>query len=737
MFEAQYQTSRLREDLLQAAFDQRTGCDNTHLFAFLRNMSISRDVDAPMDLNPDDWLGFHGRRDATRLRNAISTVQAAKDQAAKDQPFYDENKTKELGTLTELLRLLRSRDRALRHAWSKLKLADIRQKYFREADRARAVGKEPPRVERIVSNITAVIRVLKSNAQVAEQVFQHFVRKWNISNDDEDQGRYIDLLIAYGKGCLKAELDVWEDEYESLEEYDEDDQAEEDDDDDTDECDDYDCSEDNKTDSIADEEMEENWKCVICDLSFSSRKTLTSHFNRHKRAQYFNIKNPRRCPACRKDKTKTRNDCLVESGLLAWFNHLERFHGPYSLPYTPSDLKDPARYPCPFPDCKSKGKDKLFNVRGLSVHITKAHKAQLDEGIKDRFKTKVRCHQCCSCKRCDSPGVGHTVLVESIARWKSHFDIFHADEKRIAYQCFICQDTVRTSQGLKSHFSNLHERREGYFAKPFSCPECIRTGNIDPPIIQGRKAWQAHIDDCHDGAAKEYKPEELTESSNSISHYPCLVCGRCYHERSYLQEHLKLAHKELIRKNHLKCPQCERQLTNINAWIHHTIREHQMCESMRSCTVGSGGNETPIATDPTYGGETIGEESSLKIFLRYEEDPNATLIYPDPTYGAETIDEESNFEMFLSYEEDRPAEDELAVKEVEYDFDTSFNEQRTKRKRNLLDEVLLSVGNELLPHQRLRYSIPGLDIGSQFIQDNIPVDPDLMEWGNTIPIECI
>ena len=107
---------------MQAAFGQRTGCDNTHLFAFLRNMSISRDQDAPIDLNPDDWIGFHKRRDATRLRNALSTVQAAKDQAVKDQPFYDENKTKELDTLTELLRLLRSRDRALRRAWGKLKL---------------------------------------------------------------------------------------------------------------------------------------------------------------------------------------------------------------------------------------------------------------------------------------------------------------------------------------------------------------------------------------------------------------------------------------------------------------------------------------------------------------------------------------------------------------------------------------------------------------------------------------
>jgi hypothetical protein len=697
MFEAQYQTSRLREDLLQAAFGQQTGCDNTHLFAFLRNMSLSRDKDAPIDLNPGDWLQFHQRKDVTKLQDAIHTIQTSKDQATIDHTHENENnndKKKELGTLTELLRLLRSRLRALRHAWGKLKLADIRQQYFKKADRARVLGKEPPRIERIVSNIPAGTRALKSNSQTADQIFQHFVRKWNISKDDEDPGRYIDLLIAYSRGCSKAELDLWEDEYEIQEEYNEGNEDEDDDDNDYDhdECDDHERIEGNDSENIAYKEMEENWKCVICDLNFSSRKTLTSHFQRHKRAQYFNIKKPRRCPACRKDKTNKKN-CLVESGLLAWFNHLERFHGPYSLPYTPSDLKDPARYPCPFSVCTSKGKDKLFNARGLNVHITKAHKAEMDEKTKDRFKTKVRCHQCCSCKRCNLQGVGHTALVESVAKWKTHFDIFHADEKRIVYQCFICQDTIRTAQGLKSHFSNLHERREGYFAKSFSCPECIRTGNVDPPIIIGRKAWQEHIGQCHDGAAKEHKPEELVESPDTISHYPCLVCGRCYHGRSYLQEHLKLSHEGLIKKTSLQFPQCIREFNNTNAWIHHTIREHKVCESMRRCTVGSHNNATVMITRPTDETATTDEINLGEI---------AVLQQDQLDGGARSFEE--------------------------------FRKQ-PKRKRNLLGDTLLSDENELIPNQRLRYTISESNTGSYHGQDDIPIDPDLMKWSTSVTME--
>ena len=31
-----------------------------------------------------------------------------------------------------------------------------------------------------------------------------------------------------------------------------------------------------------------DFKCVICDLSFSSRKSLTRHYNKHLKANFFN-----------------------------------------------------------------------------------------------------------------------------------------------------------------------------------------------------------------------------------------------------------------------------------------------------------------------------------------------------------------------------------------------------------------------------------------------------------------
>jgi hypothetical protein len=75
VFESQYQTSRIREDLIQAAFGQRTGSDNGPLFALLRNISLSRDSNAPIDIALTEWAEFEAREDATTLRTAMTEAR--------------------------------------------------------------------------------------------------------------------------------------------------------------------------------------------------------------------------------------------------------------------------------------------------------------------------------------------------------------------------------------------------------------------------------------------------------------------------------------------------------------------------------------------------------------------------------------------------------------------------------------------------------------------------------------
>lgn len=70
---------------------------------------------------------------------------------------------------------------------------------------------------------------------------------------------------------------------------------------------------------------DDSFRCAICDLDFSSRITLTGHYEKHVKAKLFE---PFQCPECRRKKV----DALVE-GYLAWLNHLQRIHGKRYTPY--------------------------------------------------------------------------------------------------------------------------------------------------------------------------------------------------------------------------------------------------------------------------------------------------------------------------------------------------------------------------------------------------------------------
>jgi hypothetical protein len=71
----------------------------------------------------------------------------------------------------------------------------------------------------------------------------------------------------------------------------------------------------------------------------------------------------------------------------------------------------------------------------------------------------------------------------------------------------------------------------------------------------------------------------------------------------------------------------------------------------------------------------------------------------------------------------------VVLQQDQQDKSTRSSEEfvkKLKRKRNLLDNMLLSGENELLPNQRLRYAIPKFNTGLWYAQDDIPIDPNLM-----------
>jgi transcription elongation factor Elf1 len=511
---------------------------------------MTRDANAPFELGPDDWADFDKRTDVCTLQCAIAK--------AKEHGELDHRET------------LRSRLKYLRSTWGTLKRADNRRRYFEEADRARSQGQQPPRRVKHTTNHAEAVRSCRSGAQMANQVLLYFDRCWN-DRSDEMSGRYLHLLVVYLMGGSKARLDTWEEE----EEANKDELMQEEQD--------INYDEHSEEDNVGNRDSKSNelhttnismddgyFECVLCDLRYSSRTTLTGHYDKHVKKKFF--EKPLQCPICRQQQQQQREkmNVWVGEGFPAWLNHLEQCHGKRYTPYFRQDTSQAAKYPCPFANCVTQRKDKIFNSRGLSNHVFRSH---AKEHTKDQFKTPI------ICRYCTLPGDNNssTTILKNIWDWKQHFTLVHEEQQqRTMFECYICSQLVRTAGGLKSHFSNLHERKEGFFERPFTCPECVKLGKTNCATMSSRKAWQDHIDQYHDGGAKrpqlaEFRPPE----------YRCLVCLQQYSTRENLSHHLKLAHTELFTVP-FQCPACVRQgkqdteiFDSQVAWTYHTWRYHR------------------------------------------------------------------------------------------------------------------------------------------------------------------
>ena len=547
VFETKYQASRIREDLVQAAFGHRTGSDNGPLFASLRNISLSRDVNAPTTISLEEWAEFDNRKDATTIRGAITDAKGRGDH--------------------QFIQLLNSRLKSLRLAWGKLKLVDKRQKYFIEADRMRALGQQPPRSTRnLPLNITTRF-VRLGNAPMADRISQYYIRNWNGSNVDEDPRRYIHLLRAYQCGFHEANLDIWEDEklYDEAEEIPESNSKS----DNTN----YECgNEENSKMNVDDDRV----SCILCcNLKFASRKSLTSHYNSHQKQNVF--EKEVQCPECQR---KGSHQSRVEKGYLAWLNHLERFHGKNCTPYFQQDLVYPKKYPCPSLECDTIWRDIRFNPRGLSIHFTRGHRNKGVPDKKEQFLNPIKCRLC-------EPET--ETLIHNIREWRCHFDLTHDKEPGPAtYQCLLCQELVRTENGLKSHIMKLHEKREQMFTKLFTCPVCGPTQEI-----MGKDAWQEHNHQYHNGG----KLTDSTSQSLTKLTYLCLFCRKSQRSRTNLTAHLSRDHGEIFSKPFFcpECIRCSKPNTELfqtrDVWLLHVAREHSTCGTTPEVSDGSFGEQ--------------------------------------------------------------------------------------------------------------------------------------------------
>ncbi|KAI6082452.1 hypothetical protein F4821DRAFT_247161 [Hypoxylon rubiginosum] len=277
VFESNYQTHRTRADLMSLAFGNGTGRDE-QLFAMLRDMSMSRDANAPVDITAEEYRRFEQRNDLTTLRYQIDNASDSKERSQ-----------------------FRSKVNYLLKILSQLQLDKNRAEYFERVDCLRAQGVPTDEASPSDSDscspslaiTTAVSRLLKSPVER------------EVVDCDIHSRLYICAILGYltnapVQTCGKGEVEEGEEGKELGWQ-------------------------------IKDEPRQKRTRCLLCGTPCCSRSILTKHCKaQHTEATTFSQPFP--CPECLhlgKGEFTIENPCH-------WSNHAESVHGKIYAPnWTP------------------------------------------------------------------------------------------------------------------------------------------------------------------------------------------------------------------------------------------------------------------------------------------------------------------------------------------------------------------------------------------------------------------
>ena len=293
VFQTSYQTHLVRENLAEKAFGPKAGC-NDDLVQLLRNMTLSRDENAPTDPTIDDLTGFEKRRDVTKLRTCL-------------QEAHQANNQKEVRSLTGKLETLIGN-------LSDLTVDVQRKKYFDDVDDKRARG--------VPTKDTSTRTPRKTNSNPAAAAIAEFLEEvpdTNVQSNERSQ-QYMSLLIncqAYRPRFISdqvSKIRKVEAGPESLIE--------------STPVDKY--KDGNKVELVLpSKNSNKKSKCLLCKKSFRARPELTRHcHNVHLKKGTFD--HSFSCPECLLGR---KNVFIV--GFLAWRAHCKDHHDPMDVPNLP------------------------------------------------------------------------------------------------------------------------------------------------------------------------------------------------------------------------------------------------------------------------------------------------------------------------------------------------------------------------------------------------------------------
>ncbi|KAM3492106.1 hypothetical protein MY3957_004597 [Beauveria namnaoensis] len=292
VFERSYQARHLTANLMRIAFDSRAG-DNDRMIRSLSSAFSRRDPDAPIYVSTDELAAFEERKD-------IQTLRQLHKETFKKEPHK--------------ATAIKNQIRYLLDCLEKLKLQEIRRKYFDTVDNLRGRHESTEHLD----------PQLTENPRSAREVpsFERAVLIGKFMRENASVVTLGESMIAYlEERPTKLYPPVSK-------------------------------PPPPKSANVMD------MRCLLCCVPFATVATLSRHVST---AHCFD--EPFNCPECE------RNGVLlqVEQSCISWASHVKAYHKQFIAPSIAVSLK-----PAYCPLCA-----KCFTERGFSLHFRQAHKDKL------------------------------------------------------------------------------------------------------------------------------------------------------------------------------------------------------------------------------------------------------------------------------------------------------------------------------------------------------------------------
>lgn len=193
----------------------------------------------------------------------------------------------------------------------------------------------------------------------------------------------------------------------------------------------------------------------------------------------------------------------------------------------------------------------------------------------------------------------------NIGSENSVLDSFSFKEKKkhnkTRHRCSGCSKTLGSLQGLLKHINKHHAKNHGHVChkcnigfksaeqlkvhnwthrEKYTCDKCPYTshaiGNFKLHVMKHNREFLVVCEDCGKGfyRVSSYEEHKANKHGRDIVVHKCAECGKAYHSRGYLRQHLKTHRPDFCRSDY-QCETCGKTYLSLKGIRRHVASAHE------------------------------------------------------------------------------------------------------------------------------------------------------------------